>query len=291
VAPGGVKEAFLTGGLPPLVGEPDAALPTYRKVLDRVVAQNKKFYKRFPGDVAVVKDIARFLAAAAGGGVAMPSGGRLSARGLQALGFSWLGTAGGMESLHYLLEKAWEVPGESLSYAFLRGVENVHAFDTNPIYAVLHESIYCNGGGASAWSAERAITERWAGEFDPVEAAADPDPARPVLFTGEMVFPFYFDDMPQLTPLKPAAEILAAKADWRQLYDVAALHANEVPVACASYFEDMFVDFDLAHATAEAIGGSRVWVTSEYMHSGVREDGARILKKLIEMARNEEPLR
>lgn len=31
--------------------EPDAALPAYRKLLDRVVAQNKKFYQRFPGDV------------------------------------------------------------------------------------------------------------------------------------------------------------------------------------------------------------------------------------------------
>ena len=29
------------------------------------------------------------------------------------------------------------------------------------------------------------------------------------------------------------------------------------------------------------LSGSRVWVTSEYMHSGVREDGARILKKLM----------
>ena len=42
----------------------------------------------------MVKDIVKFLAAAAKDGVAMPSGGRLSARGLQALGFSWLGSAG-----------------------------------------------------------------------------------------------------------------------------------------------------------------------------------------------------
>jgi hypothetical protein len=46
-----------------------------------------------------------------------------------------------------------------------------------------------------------------------------------------------------------------------------------------------------AQETAETIAGSRVWVTSEYMHSGVREDGARILKKLMAMARDEEMLR
>ena len=105
-APGGIKEAFLTGGLPPLVASPDAALPTYRKLINRVVAQNKKYYKRFPGDVAVVRDIASFLCNANGGeGVATPSGGKLSVRGLQALGFPYLGTACGFESLHYLLEK------------------------------------------------------------------------------------------------------------------------------------------------------------------------------------------
>jgi hypothetical protein len=55
----------------------------------------------------------------------------------------------------------------------------------------------------------------------------------------------------------------------------------------------MFVDFDLAAETASRIGkyGARVWSTSEYMHSGIREDGGRILKKLMEMARDEEPLR
>ena len=322
-APEGLREAFFTGGLPPLIREPDAALPTYRKLLDRVKAQNAKYYRRFPSDAARVKSVARFLLAADdGAGVETPSGGRLSARGLQALGFGWLGTAGGMENLHYLLEKAWDVPGESLSYAFLKGAEvrddtsllstrderrlltahrappilssfaqDVHAFDTNPIYAMLHESIYCNGGGASAWAAERAIRERFPGEFDVAEAAASDDPSRLVLFTGEMVFPFMFDEIAALRPLRPAAEILAAKDDWPRLYDADALNANDVPTACASYVEDAFVDFDLAAATAAEIRGARVWATSEYMHSGVREDGARILEKLTRMARDEEPER
>jgi hypothetical protein len=28
------------------------------------------------------------------------------------------------------------------------------AFDTHPLYALLHEAIYCEGGGASNWSAQ-----------------------------------------------------------------------------------------------------------------------------------------
>jgi hypothetical protein len=57
-----------------------------------------------------------------------------------------------------------------------------------------------NRGGASAWSAEKALSER--GEFDAVDSLASAD--HPVYFTGEMVFPFMFDDIAALRPLKPA---------------------------------------------------------------------------------------
>ena len=249
---------------------------------------------------------------------------------------SRLGTACGFESLHYLLEKAWDVPGESLSYSFLKGAEvntphcacclsppypcvsvltchrhchvallphphrsrplpapqDVHAFDTNPIYAVLHESIYCNGGSASAWAAETAVRERFPGEFDAAEAIApESNPTQPVYFTGEMVFPFMFREIAALAPLQPVAEALAQKSDWPALYNVQQLNRNEVPVSATAYFEDVYVDFDLAKETAGAIQGTRMWVTNEYMHSGLREDGAKILTGLMKMARNEEMLR
>ena len=296
VASGGVSEAFLTGGLPPLVHCADAATPAYRALIKRVRAQNAKFYRRFPMDVTRVRDVVKFVRDQPGGSVSTSSGGKLTVRGVQALGFGMLGTAGGMENLHYLFEKAWDDDSRAhLSYAFLKSCEDVHAFDTNPLYACLHESIYCNGGGASDWAAERVFSDdEFSKEFS-AENALGPasDPHTPVLFTGEMVFPFMFDDIAALTPMKAVADALAKKDDWPRLYDVDALRACEVPVACASYVEDMFVDFDLAAETASRIGkyGARVWSTSEYMHSGIREDGGRILKKLMEMARDEEPLR
>ena len=189
-------------------------------------------------------------------------------------------------------DRAWELPHEELSYAFLKSCEDVHSFDTNPLYACLHESIYCNGGGPSAWAAERVFNEHRK-TFSADNALGSSDPRKPVLFTGEMVFPFMFDDIAALRPFKDVADALAAKTDWPALYDVDALARCDVSVACASYVEDMFVDFELAAETASRIGpnGARVWSTSEYMHSGVREDGARILTKLMEMARDEEPLR
>lgn len=41
-------------------------------------------------------------------------------------------------------------------------MENRQPYDTNPIYAILHESIYLRGEGVtgpSAWSAERVLSE------------------------------------------------------------------------------------------------------------------------------------
>lgn len=43
----------------------------------------------------------------------------------------------------------------------------------------------------------------------------------------------------------------------------------------------MYVSFKLAEATAAEIKGIRMWVTNEYMHSGIREDGPRILDYLL----------
>jgi len=50
------------------------------------------------------------------------------------------------------------------------------------------------------------------------------------------------------------------------------------------------VDFQLAEKTASRIGTIRQWVTNEYMHSGIREDGARIFDRLLGMTRNSRPV-
>ncbi len=61
-----------------------------------------------------------------------------------------------------------------------------------------------------------------------------------------MVFPWMFEEFEALRPLKEAADILAKKADWPQLYKLETLRKNSVPVAGATYYEDMYVDFELA---------------------------------------------
>lgn len=58
----------------------------------------------------------------------------------------------------------------------------------------------------------------------------------------------------------------------------------------AVLFQDLYVDFELAQETAGKIQGIRQWVTNEYMHSGIRDDGARILERLLGMVRGSIPL-
>eukprot|EP00802_Teleaulax_amphioxeia_P034446 Tamp_40894.p2 GENE.Tamp_40894~~Tamp_40894.p2 ORF type:complete len:125 (+),score=25.90 Tamp_40894:61-435(+) len=84
------------------------------------------------------------------------------------------------------------------------------------------------------------------------------------------------------------AEKLAAKNDWGMLYDLQQLRANKVPTAAAVYFDDIYVERALSEQTAALVGSEggtrmKLWVTNEYQHSGIRDDGYRILDRLLGM--------
>jgi hypothetical protein len=168
----------------------------------------------------------------------------------------------GAEQLHYLLELP---PG---SPAFRHDIENAVSFARNPIYALLHEASWADGG-STRWSAERML---------PAEFQA------PHLFTGEHVYSWMFEDYGELAPLREAAELLA-EWGWPRLYDEGVLERNEVPVAAAIYAEDMYVERRFSEETASLIRGARTWITNEYEHNGLRVDGGRILGRLIDLAR------
>ena len=292
-APEGVKEAMLTGGLPPLIDSEASGYETYLKLMRRVVTQNERYFERFPGDLRRYNYVKQRINAAknANRPIKLPSGGDLTSTLLAALGFSNLGTAQGMERLHYIFENVDpDVQGldEPLSHKFLMDVESsFRHFETNPLYAILHEAIYCNGANAYG-AADEALSHPTASKLTKSVGVSE---NHSILFTGEMVFSEFFDDIPSLKPYAEVLEALKLEKDWPRLYDSSALEKNDVPVACASYVEDMFVDFELAAETAAKIRGARVWSTSEYLHSGIREDGARIVQKLLSYVRDEDPIR
>ena len=81
----------------------------------------------------------------------------------------------------------------SLHLCGVQAIESWHAWDSNPLYAILHESIYCQGGEASAWAAERVRREAPFAEL--FDAVAQAEAGLPVYFTGEMIFPWMFDEV------------------------------------------------------------------------------------------------
>lgn len=270
LAPEAVREAMVAGGLPALDGGPDPVYRlTYRKVAERCAA----YFARYPGDEDRAAAISRHLADTE---ERLPSGERLTPRRFQSAGIV-LGSATRFDALHELLEDPFTATGgEARLTDFVRhGLADILSFATRPLYALLHEPIYCQGT-AARWSAER-VRHEFDAEFDAG--------ARPFRFTGEMVYPWLFDEDPSLVPLREAAGLLAAKDDWPELYDPERLAANTVPVAAAIYVDDMYVPFELSRVTAGRVGALRAWITNSHQHDGLREDGAAIFTRLLEMAR------
>jgi len=112
-------------------------------------------------------------------------------------------------------------------------------------------------------------------------------PGKPVYFTGEMIYPWMFDEYRYLRPLKEAAEILAAYEGWPHLYDIEVLQANSVPCAAAVYYDDMYVERAFSEETAQNIRGIRLWITNEYQHNALRADGETVLGQLLDRLHGE----
>ena len=255
IAPEGLREAFITGGLSP-IGRPvdDIYGATYRQL----IKANERYFERYPDDRARVDRILRRLEDE---DIRLPSGDRLTARRFRQLGL-WLGSSVGFELLHHVLE----LPFGSL--AFLHDAQDGVEFERNPIYATLHESSYADGV-PTRWSADRLLPA---------------DVGERGYFTAEHVFPWMWEDYAGLRPQQAAAALLA-EHPWPRLYDADRLRRNEVPVAATVYVNDLYVERDFAEETAATIRGLRTWQTDEFEHNGLRADGERVLGRLIDLAR------
>jgi len=267
-APDGLAEAFITGGLPGLEVTADEV---YRETYPLAAAKSLAHYARYPQDEEQARRIARRLLA---GDVTLPSGAPLTAEAFQSLGIC-LGMSSGSHQLHYLMEDA--LHGGEPSDDFLYQAQALLTFAGRPLYAVLHEACYAQGR-ATRWAAARVRAEF--GEFG---ARAAVEGGGPVLFTGEMIYPWMFGADPVLRPLAEAAEILAGREDWPALYDAGRLAASEVPAAAAVYYDDMYVPARFSLRTAAVVGSLRRWVTSEHEHDGLR--AGNVLDRLIALVR------
>ena len=256
-ASGSLREVLFTGGLPP-VGRP--ADDVYAATYVAMRRLNQQYHKAFPADG---ERLARVLDLCDSGEIRDPAGNRITRRLMRTIGHS-LGMDGGAEALHYLLER------DPLSPAFAYDAAAMLAFDgRNPLYAVIHESSYADGG-ATRWAAART-------EPDDFHDAS-------LMLTGEHLFPWHFADSTDLQPYRQVASLLAAH-HWPRLYDADVLSGVETPCAAVIYADDPYVDQAFSLETARLLPRMRPWLTNEYLHNGLRTDGGRVLDRLIRLAR------
>ena len=267
-APEGLTQAFITGGLPSLTRPVDEV---YQATYKRVQAKNNDFFNRFSDAQDLVTALAKHITEH---DTYLATGEKLTVEMLQLLGVN-LGMEEGPEAVYYLLEQALITTqkGTQVNPLFLAQFCQFLDYNTNPIFALLHESIYCQQQ-ASDWAAHRV-------RADYVEF--NYQAGQPFLFTGEMIYPWMFEQFNNLKPLQAAAQQLAKKQDWSDLYDLNVLKSNQVPVAAAIYSEDMYVEMQYSLETAARVNNLKYWLTSEFEHNGIRMDGDKVLSKLIEL--------
>lgn len=295
--PQGLREAFLTGGLAPIKRTADEVYAaTYKKLTER----NAAYYNKYPEDVAAVRRVAEHLDAQPGRQVDLPSGGGLTTPLFLTLGLAF-GGHGGLDDVHSLVLRlnADLDQFQRLTYASLTALESRIPFATHPIYALLHEAIYAHRASdfpATSWAALRVgqalPSFAWLRAADVDTASSQPPsstvPAdQPMYFSGEMVYPFHFVG-PELAKLKPVADVLARTDAWDEdLYDVAQLARNEVPVYAVSYADDMYVDFQFARETAAAVRGIKVRETNGWYHDAVRSKSEEVFATLFKLRDDE----
>jgi pimeloyl-ACP methyl ester carboxylesterase len=250
-APEGLHTCFMTGGLASL--QPDAD-QVYAHTYPQVVAKNRIFYQRYPHLEEQIGLIADRLEQQE---VLLPDGDRLTVKRLQSLGID-LGMSEGYERLLWLFDEAFNPDGQ-FSDTFLSQVMTLTSYAENPLFAVLHESIYAQDK-ATNWAAQRLRHS-----FD-----AFAEDRRPLYLTGEMIYPWMFTDIAALRPFNDAVKILAERRVWSPLYNSERLLGNQVPVFAAVYFSDMYVDVRLSLETAQQVGNLTPWITNEYEHNGLR---------------------
>ena len=172
---------------------------------------------------------------------------------------------GGAETIHYLIERDPSEP------AFSHDLAAMLPFGArNPLYAVLHESSYADGG-RTRWSADRVQPDDFRGEA--------------TLLTGEHLFPWHFEDSTDLQPYRDIAMILA-EHDWPRSVRRSQTRRGRRPVRGRDLRRRPYVDRTFSEQTADLLPGMRRWLTDEYLHNGLRTAGDRILDRLIELVRD-----
>jgi len=286
--PDGWEHVMTSGGTPPVFRGPDEVyLETYQSVIRR----NDEFYDAYPQARRMVKELVRFLHVDRGDGLALPGGGRLTAQRFMGLGRGF-GRAGGLAEVYGLVAKMHrELRSEGFRDFEDATLEALVAssikYDTRPLYAVLHEAIYCSGR-ASHWSAARVGLTRFADKYwwvgDEGFRGCNLEFEGQLYFSGEHVFPWVFDAYAGLgDDLKEVANILA-RHEWPPGFDEEQLtEKNQVRITSIVFEKDMYVSPRLSRETSGNIPCLESIWDSEHFHAAIKdpENGPDVLQQLL----------
>lgn len=261
--------SFTTGGIPAVPADDDEL---YAHTYDKVAMKNRAYFERYPDDQDRLNAIADILT---NNDVRLPNGDPFRVERLQSLGQSF-GMKPSFEKVHWMLDDAFDGDG-NLSTGFLQDVYTATSAAGDELYWTLQEGIYMDGGedgqcAAPNWAAERERLAR-------PEFSAQ---ARPLLFTGEMNYPWRFQQDSALRPFAGAEDVFMGSTDWGHIYDADQLARNTVPLQSAVYYNDMYVPRELSMRTLEHIGHAHAWVTTDFEHDGVH--GSDVFPHLLKLA-------
>ncbi|KAI5960927.1 hypothetical protein KGF57_001859 [Candida theae] len=278
--PDSLKHVFVTGGVPPIGFDVDAV---YTQTYKRTKERNAHYYSKYSQDVARVVEICQYLKS---NETILPDGGRLSVERFQQLGLNF-GGFGGTDEVHKIVTSFWQ-DLQTFKYPTvytLTLVQNAMSFDTNVIYALFQEAIYCSGKTKSNWSADRL---RYAPGNEKFQLND-----KEIYFTGEMVFKSMYEDYAQLRQFKTLAYALHEKDSWSTLYDVNKLQKitwKDVPIVATTYYADQYVDFELTRNVKQQYLPScnlRQYITNDLFHNGLRIDPEKVLGSMFKLLDND----
>lgn len=273
--PEALSGVMICGGLPPMLLSSPAQ--TYDVLVRTVHQRSEHYYRQYPEDIAKVNQIVSLLNR---NPFDLGAGGVMTADRFLDVGML-LGTSSGFSRLHALLDNPFtDTTEQQLRWGFIEQIRQQSSYDTNPIYMLLHEAIYCEGQ-ASQWAAEGAMQRHGGFDAHRKETQETTDTDAGIAFFGETVRRDMTETYSQLRGFKDAAELLAEKSDWPALYNLSQLAENRVPVECIVYEQDYYVDKEQSLRTAAAIKGANVWLHPTWQHDAIRAQGQAVVEPMV----------
>ena len=272
--PENIEKAYITGGLP--------GLTKVNRIYERTFAATARRCQEFYALPGMEETVRQTCAHVLEHDEYLPNGEKLTPNRIRQVGLE-LGRTLGLENLRYLFEAPFVQTGgkRHLTQEFLGQVGSRVSFALDPLYALLHETIYGNAVPQTeveptAWAADR-IRENAPG----FAQNADPlDWGKPYYLTGEHFGSWAFAQDPALKPLAQLADGLAAETEWPVLYDPQKLAENQVPVHAVVYRDDIFVPRTLSLNTGRVMGAN-ILEKPDWHHDGLRASGNLIISWLL----------